>query len=261
MKATVIIATLLLLAVTLLALPNNQANLKLHQQAITIKTSDNLNLYAWLTPSPDKHAPLYVLLPMMGRTHTSYNNFIKALYNKLTPSDTGKKIIHLIPNILTFDLRGHGKSTTLGNSTIGFRSMSPKDFQKYPHDVQEMITYILNDTTYNMDNNNIVIIGASIGANTAIMVPPLVKNVKKVVMLSPGENYRSLEPAGYLKNYQGKVLICASEEDGYASESSKALAKLNKNCTLKIYPGSNHGTNIIDNIPDAMEYLLNWLWE
>ncbi|NOY89101.1 MAG: hypothetical protein GXO93_06905 [FCB group bacterium] len=261
MKATVMIAIILLLAGTMVATPNNQANLKLHQQEITIKTADNLKLYAWLTPSPDKHAPLYVLLPMMGRTHTSYNDFIKALYDKLTPSDTGKKAMHKIPNILTFDLRGHGKSTTLGKATIGFRSMSPEDFQKYPQDIQEMITHILNDTTYDIDKNNIVVIGASIGANTAIMVPALVKNVKQVVMLSPGENYRSLEPANYLKKYQGKVLICASEEDGYASESSKKLAKLNNNCTLKIYPGSNHGTNIINNHPQTMTYLLDWLFK
>lgn len=250
----------LLLCLTLSANSQQSAKVsKLHGTEYTIKTSDGLELHAWYTPSPFENAPLFVMLPMMGYTHTSYNPLIKAIYERFKSSDSTVKAA-VLPGMLCFDLRGHGASTKLGDKNLSYRTMEAEDFLHYPSDVEAMIKHVLKQNNLQQQNLKMIIIGASIGANTAVMTAELLGGVAKVVMLSPGESYRELEPAASLINYRGKALIFAAEEDSYSRTSSEKLAALNKqHSQVKIYPGPFHGTDILDNNPEAMSFLVNWL--
>ena len=260
MRKTLILVTSLLCFSTILAAEQSgTVTVKLHGQEYAVETADGLTLYAWFTPSPHKKAPLLVFLPMMGNTHTSYNVFIKGLFAEFKTPDSSRGMQKL-PHFLSFDLRGHGKSTVLGDKTISFRTMEPEDFSHYPADVATMINKVLGEKGADIESGKVLVIGASIGANTAIMISKLVPGVSKVVMLSPGENYRSLEPAASLADFKGDVLILAGEEDAYSKSSAEKLAGLNKKkCTLKIYPGPYHGTDLIDANKDARDFVLSWL--
>jgi len=232
---------------------------KIHGTNIKVTTADNLVLQGWLTPSPHGEGPLWVLLPMMGHTHTSYNPFIKALYERFkTPDST--RTLKTIPHILALDLRGHGESTKLGDVTITYRDMEPEDFAPFPEDVALMVSTVLKDKSLKIDPGKTVIIGASIGANTSVMAAQLIKGVAGAVMLSPGESYRLLEPADALTAFGGKALILAAADDVYSKTSSEKLAALKpKNCTLKIFAGPYHGTDLIDNDAEAMKLMIDWL--
>ncbi len=230
----------------------------------TCITSDGLLLHAWLgvssgsnKPSPGKH-PLFLLLPMMGKSHDSYKSFINELSYFLQSDTLYQK--QPLPYLLSFDLRGHGKSTSLNNNTISYRSMSHEDFAKMPQDVAEMTRQVIADTSLHIDTNNIVAIGASIGANTAIMLTRLLPGITKVVMLSPGIDYRGLRPAQALKAFTGRSLIFVSKRDTYSASSSQKLSAVNRRCQLNVFDGKNHGTNIINNNSEAMNKLLRWLF-
>ncbi len=250
----------LLLCLTLPAYAQQGAKVsKLHGTEYIVEMPDGLDLHGWFTPSPFEKAPLFVMLPMMGYTHTSYNPLIKAIYERFKTPDSSIKSA-VLPHMLCLDMRGHGESTSMGDKTISYRTMEPEDFQSYPTDVETMINHVLRENNLQQQKPAIVIVGASIGANTAIMAAELVGDVTKVVMLSPGESYRSLEPAPALINFKGKTLIYAAEEDGYSRSSSEKLAALNKtHCLLKIYPGPFHGTDILENNPEASSFLVDWL--
>ena len=140
--------------------------------------------------------------------------------------------------------------------------MEPEEFKPYPSDVAAMIDKVMSDPDLQFDRTGTVIIGASIGANTSVMAAEMVGDVSKVVMLSPGESYRLLEPAPALINFKGKAMILAADQDKYSATSCEKLAGLNKSqCTLKIYEGPYHGTDLIDNDKQALSDVLDWLIE
>jgi pimeloyl-ACP methyl ester carboxylesterase len=184
-----------------------------------------------------------------------------ALFNRFTDSASARSV-QKIPNVLSLDLRGHGASTIIAKDTINYRTMEPEDFRPYPSDVAAVIERVLADHSAKIDRNKVMIVGASIGANVSVMAAEMVSDIAKVVMLSPGENYRSLEPAPSIVNYTGKILIIAGSEDAYSKASSEKLAPLNANTTsLKIYSGPQHGTDILDANEQAMADVLDWLLE
>ncbi len=260
MKRTLILSTavLLILSVTIVG-QKSVVTTKIHGQEYTLTTADGLKLHAWLTPSPHENAPLVVLLPMMGNTHHSYNSFIKEMFARFKTLDS-TRTMQAVPHFLALDLRGHGQSTQMGTRTLNYRTMEPEDFAPYPSDVKAVIEKVLADKKLSLDHRNIIIIGASIGANSSVMAAENIAGVTKVVMLSPGESYRQLEPGPCLARFGGKVLIMVAEEDAYSKTSSEKLTALKKSgCTLKIYPGPYHGTDLIDNSPEAMNLLIDWL--
>jgi len=227
---------------------------------IKLTTTDGLNLYCWQgKPDHNIKAPLIVLLPMMNNTHESYAPFLLNLKHYLEIDSLSQN--RIMPYILALDLRGHGKSTILNDSTINWRDMTEDDFALYPYDVKDAIDSILTDPDNDINSKNIIVIGASIGSNTGIMLTELISGISKVIMLSPGENYRGMQPAKVLESYKGESIIYAGKEDTYSYTSSVNLAELNKKCELKVCETKDHGTDIINNNAEAMNYLIEWLFK
>ena len=165
-----------------------------------------------------------------------------------------------MPTVLSFDLRGHGKSIHTTNRTLDANSMGDEQFLKMPRDIQQAVRAELNDKSLGVDTNNIIVIGASIGANTAAMLTELFPNVKRVALLSPGKSYKGLEPGRAVEKFKGRILIMSSKGDVYATTSSEYLAGLNKeHCALQWFAGENHGTEIIRENKAAMHDLIEWV--
>ena len=225
-------------------------------QKYRITLTDGLIMHIWVYPSVGKKpAPLMLLLPMMAHTHKSYDPFIDALYQR-THSDS----TYQVPTIMNFDLRGHGLSTDAKEKNYSYNSMTKAEFKMLPGDIKEAVAHILADSAQKLDGKDITIVGASIGANTAIMTTQLISGITKVVMLSPGENYRDLIPGKSVEQFQGQMLIFAGVEDSYSAGSSRKLAELNPtHSQLMVFEGPDHGTDIINNSDKAMQSLVDWL--
>jgi len=224
----------------------------------TAYAEDSLQMSVWVTVSEsDSAAPILLLLPMMAHSHESYDPLIQALATYVA-QDSGNGCAQELPYFISFDLRGHGLSTIRGQDTLSFRTMKEPEFAKYPGDVVQAMEFAWSQV--DEEAGDMVVVGASIGANTAMMLTEMLPRVSKVVLLSPGEDYRGLKPAEALKMFKGNALIFACEDDQYSATSSRKLAALNeKRCTLHIFNGSDHGTDIINNNPEAMRILVDWL--
>jgi pimeloyl-ACP methyl ester carboxylesterase len=184
---------------------------------------------------------------MMGHTTDSYY----LLKDSLAAISRRIDSVHFtLPTWRIFDLRGHGCSVRRGKSTLNYESMSDSEFAKYPTDIADA----LRGTT------DLTIIGASIGANTAALLTTEMPSIKRIILLSPGLNYKGLEPADAIMTFKGEVLLVASSGDEYSYKSVREMASLNPDhCTLMIFDGDAHGTDIINDNPAAMRALIDWI--
>ena len=226
---------------------------------ITVVTDDSLRLTAWFTPSPDSgRVPLIAMLPMLGNTHESYQPFIDSLKNHLE-TDTalaGQDV----PHLLNFDLRGHGRSILKGADTLTYKNMSKAEFAKIPADVGLLLEKVITDNRDRIDTSRITVVGASIGANAAIMTADFIPYISRAVMLSPGTDYRSLKPGNAFQNFPGKTFLATSRADIYSYETVQRLAALKKkDWILKIYPRDNHGTDLLK-YDIAMQDVIKWIF-
>lgn len=228
---------------------------------ITLNTADSLQQTAWFTLSTAKgKAPMFVLLPMLGRTHESFQPFIDSVRSYVEEHKNDSDVV--MPSFLAFDLRGHGLSTKIGSGEIHYADMGDTDFVKIPGDVAEMTNKIISEYSERIDIDNIMVIGASIGANSAMLLTEKMPFIRKVVMLSPGEDYRGLKPTEAFKEYQGETLLVAGQRDRTSYVDSQKIAKQKMvNWLIKIYPTADHGTTLINNDPRAMQMVINWIFK
>ena len=224
-----------------------------------VKADDSLRLFCKFFPGDvsDK-TPVVVALPMMAHDLYSYRDLRAAMHSFLETDSASRSC--RMPHVLSPDLRGHGRSCHRLNDSLYYGNMSAAEFAKYPSDVEKIIRTFSADTGRHLSNSWIVV-GASIGANTAALLTKMVPNIGKIALLSPGLDYRGLQPAEAVRDFKGDILIFACEGDQYAAQSSRTLAELNPDhCRLHIFPGQNHGTDIINEQPEAMRILLDWIF-
>lgn len=223
----------------------------------TVNLNDSLKMHLEIDQSKSALQPTLICLPMMGKSTTSYEPLLHKLV-AVVAADTTHTF--QMPRLIRLDLRGHGKSNLLGSDTVYFRSMNDADFAKYPHDVKHALDQLFKDFAGHLDTTSLTVIGASIGANTAAMLTQLMPNIKRIVLLSPGINYRGLQPAEAIKSFQGEIMMVAAQADEYSYNSVREMARLNSDhVTLMIFEGDIHGTDMINGDPQAMQALVDWL--
>lgn len=223
---------------------------------LTFVTDDGLILHAWLSeamidPEGVSGKPgLTLLLPMLSMTHASYEPFTGRL-NKIGYTT------------LAFDLRGHGESVQLGKKTVSYAEMDNAQFAKIPKDIEKFFRDFRKKYPDAYDYDDVIVIGASIGANTAAILTPQ-DWVSKAVLLSPGRSYRGMRPEVVLVPEEEPPMkplyIATAIDDTYSAESSQwFFDHYTGPKVLKKYPGKDHGTDILHNVPDADTELLEWL--
>lgn len=199
---------------------------------INLQTEDNLNIVVNFYEADSDKA--VILLHMLGRNKEDWVNFANTLVKNNY-------------NVLALDFRGHGKSDG------DLNKFSEKDFNNMVLDVKEAKSFLTSN-----GKKEIVIIGASIGANTAMNYAVLDNEIKNIVLLSPGLDYRGVKTEDSVKKYKNKILVVSSEDDEYSFESSRTLKSLNKNVELKEYKSGGHGTRMFP-ATDLEKVLLGWL--
>jgi alpha-beta hydrolase superfamily lysophospholipase len=147
--------------------------------------------------------------------------------------------------VLAVDLRGYGDSA------------KPADWPKAPGDVRAAWDFLV--ARPEVDPRNSAIIGASMGANLALIVGANNADVVTVVSLSPGLNYHGVRPAALLSNFGSRpVLLVASQDDAYSYDSVRQMA--GQSAALEAYylTSAGHGTVMFRDA--ALEPLLmDWL--
>jgi pimeloyl-ACP methyl ester carboxylesterase len=224
-------------------------------QKVSFLTDDGVLIvgtyYAPASPHQKTATHAVILLHMLGRNRNDWNTFASSLSNN-SNSDA----------VLSIDLRGHGESINQNGSTISYQSFSPADYNKMVLDVKAAKHFLV--TQKNIGPNNIVIVGASIGANVALKYAASDPSIRTVVLLSPGLNYMGVTTSDSIRKYDNPVYIAAGGKDLIAGSDPQILCgMINCGNHLKVYQNSNsHGTDMLPDPllnPPLSKLIISWL--
>lgn len=205
-------------------------------ERVEIEGIDELKLVGTLytpgdTPSP---WPGVILLHMLWGDRSSWEDFAIKL------TDAGYAV-------LAVDMRGHGDT---GGEV---------DWDLAGNDLQQVWNYL--GARPDIDGDRMAVLGASIGANMALVTGADKSNARTVVLLSPGLNYAGVEIRDPLLTYgERPMLIVASQEDTYAADSSRRLEEIALGETrLVMYQGAGHGLHMFEREPGLADLIIDWL--
>ena len=207
-----------------------------------------LSCYTYLTNDSVEPKALVITLPMLSRDRTSFDKIVDELSSN-------------IPEIsfLNFDLRGHGQSVSKGSTNLSYKDMERSEYPKIPDDIRESLR-LIRKARPELKKTPVIVIGASIGANSAGILANIEKSVVAACLLSPGLNYRELLPGPHLAVVGEKqILMIVGIEDTYSFNSTDSLFTLSEGIkTRYTYETGAHGTNIPNNSDSAMADLVEW---
>lgn len=240
---------------SLFVLKNNEIALKqatTTMQTINFTTKDGIIIEGdWYETNANPPKGAIILLHMMPETKKSWSLFAQ------NASKDGW-------NALAIDLRGHGGSIKSSSGTINFLSFSDKEHQSSIEDVRSAIEFIKGK---NIKTENIILVGASIGANLALEAQSENPLLKASVVLSAGTDYRGIKSEPLVKKLtpQQYVLFIGTEQDmrssgQTASQMSELFAHMTPaHATLLSFKGEQHGTDILIAYPGLIDEIISWI--
>ena len=208
-------------------------------QHVTIRTEDGVSLAGtWYEPEA-RQAPAVILVHMLHRTRHDWD----AVATRLASEGIGA---------LAIDLRGHGESS--GDMEGG----DAPDYSALVRDVAAARRYLASRG--DVQQSHVGIVGASIGANLAVLEASADPSVVSLALLSPSVDYRGLKIEAAMKKYGGRpALFVASDEDPYAVRSSKDLQKTGPGVReLLVLNHAGHGTAMLSRDADLARAIVDW---
>ncbi len=214
-------------------------------EKITIRTKDGVLIAGNYFKPQKEHSPVFLLLHMMPATKESWNTFALRLSEQGFAS-------------LAIDLRGHGESIDKNGKRIDYKEFRDAEHRDSMNDIESAKEFLAGQK--DVDISRFAIAGASIGANLALWQASMDKDVRLLVLLSAGLNYRGIQASELTPKYPGPVYILASEDDTNAAASSKQLYGIFPgDKKLNIINGKLHGTDMFDAMPELIYELLEWI--
>jgi len=201
---------------------------------VTVSGAQGLGLKGTYTPAAPA-APAVLLLHMYGTDRRSWSPFTEVLAAAGLAS-------------LAIDLRGHGDT---GGS---------EDWDLAQGDVEAAFEWLR--TNPGVDPSRVAIVGASIGANLALVqTASHPGDVAAAALLSPGMDYFRVKIAGLAQETNGVPLfLAAAENDGYSAETVRILAgEAPGDPTLTVFDGAAHGTDMFASHPELADQLIQFL--
>lgn len=217
-------------------------------EKVSLKTSDGVEIVGdYYTGSGDKGA---LLLHMMPANRESWWGFALKLQERGF-------------HVLAIDLRGHGESA---GGPEGYKNFTDEEHQASVRDVKSGVQFLKNKGVI---DEELIIIGASIGANLALWYALDHTEIKRIVLLSPGLNYKGIETEPLVKKLRSnqRVFFASSEDDvrsgGNNADMNRTLHSLvpeGVDEKLIVYKAAGHGTDMFGKEkPDLESEILGWV--
>jgi dienelactone hydrolase len=217
---------------------------------VWLTTVDRFKVAAWFWPGKgDLAAPGIILLHQRGRDKSSWGSL---------PSE----LVAEGYAVIAIDLRGHGQTLDPVGRPIVLDSLTDSEYQAMLNDVAAAHAYFAAQK--GVDAERIGIIGASIGANLALIYAAHDRRVRTVVALSPGLNYRSLQPLPAMDGLDKRPLfLIAAKGDKPSADCVLALQKAAMKeapITVREFDGRDHGTDLLKSQTGLDSTIVNgWL--
>ncbi|MBI5881219.1 alpha/beta fold hydrolase [archaeon] len=205
-------------------------------KAVKLVADDNVNLEATYCPGKENAV---IFLHMMNRDRHDWDSF-------------AKKLNLMGYTVISFDLRGHG------DSDLNWMDFEDADYKPMVSDVGVAAQYIYDNNAVNIDR--VYIIGASIGANLAVMYGVTDAKVKKVVMLSPGNDYHGINPLEALGKFSRPALLVYSKRDRTAADvlAMKQIGKGERE-VIAYDMSTAHGTDMFKEHPELEQKMIEFI--
>ncbi|MDD3238149.1 MAG: alpha/beta fold hydrolase [Candidatus Gastranaerophilales bacterium] len=217
---------------------------------LEVETKDGFLLTSKLYMPKEKRKkyPLVVLLHSLGYS-SAYWIDLQSKFNQAGFA------------VLEMDFRGHGKSIYTANfRKTNWRYMSEKTYKKYPSDVCDVLLYV-SENYKNISVSNMAIVGADIGANTAILASSKLKTKPiALVLISPSAKFKGLYTPIILADI-GNVPICVplSAKDRYSQTQAYYLKRFAQGpYYIKTYPYGGIGMLILKVNKGITTDIVNW---
>lgn len=223
------------------------AKIEFPNEKAEMQTDDGVTIYGTYVYIDDAgHHPAVVLCHQMNKDRGSYAAFQNLLAENGICS-------------LAIDFRGFGEST---DERLVYKKFNNQDYIDMVNDIKAAIMYLTEGSANErIDKKKIGLIGASIGANLAIMASAELESLKCVAALSPGRNYHGLKPLDYAPDVEIPVLIAYTRGDMQSADIiSDLVDSFGENEPgVSVLDGDKHGT---DMLPGGFDReLLDWIKE
>lgn len=212
---------------------------------VTYSTSDGVEIVADWYERPETKSPVVILLHMLGSDRSSWSG----LATKLNQAGF---------SVLAPDWRGHGRSTKRGSEILNFRQFKTEDFLAMDLDVHGAFAFL---DKKDINREDIHVVGASIGANAALIIGAEIEIVRSVVLLSPAEDYRDIQTFPAAEVYKGRpALIITSSEDEPSYGGSRKIAEIiGGSAKFLGQSGAGHGTQMLLSKPELMDEIVTFV--
>lgn len=225
---------------------------KIIKKDIEIETKDSRLIKATLTYPKIEGVtkyPTVLLLHSLGYSSENWGDLIYDL------NQSGCAVIAM-------DLRGHGKSiydSQLRRKVWTYFKL--KTYLNFPTDVLAMLKQT-QTVSKKVDFNNWAIVGADIGANTAVLVAKsFPKKPKTMVLISPSMDFKGLYiPIAMTEIGNMPILSMASTQDSYSLKEQQKIAKFSQGgFYAKNYPVGGMGMMMIKTNPTMAFDITKWV--
>jgi len=206
--------------------------------SVHFKTTDGWTISA-LYQAPRKGKPVAVLVHGVAAGNGEWNKLTAQLWT-------------LGFGTLAIDLRGHGDSTDGPKGKRDFRDFdATAEWPKAKEDILAALRYLKKN---GFPASRVGLIGGSIGANLASQAFSDDKDLRWLVLLSPGQDYRGVGIADLTGR---KAVVAASPGDAYAQQTAVSLT-MAPGGPVFLQAKAGHGAQLIDD-PEFVAKLLAWL--
>jgi len=217
---------------------------------IEYETRDNFIITATLT-YPKVKAKLYpvvVLLHSIGANGNSWGTL-------------PDKFLEAGFVVLNVDLRGHGKSIYNVNLDKKYwQNMSLKAFAKYPSDISGLLEYVHQEHK-NVSNVHYAIVGADIGANTAVLAAQNLKTKPfAMVLISPLTSFKGLYiPIAIADLPKTDLMFVYSQKDVRMVQEVKSIKRFAQAKTIDVQTSQGgSGMSLLKTNPKLAYEVVNW---
>ncbi len=207
---------------------------------ITRQTADDISLVADIYPVPEyiSAPPVIIALHMLNSKRAAYEPIIPDLHS------AGFAVLNV-------DMRGHGDS---GGSQVWDAAIA---------DIGDWISWLGAEDM--IGEGGLAIMGASIGANVAIISCATNAVCGGAIALSPGLDYRGVKPETALVTGladRSALLVAAQQDSSSATAVRQMFLNAQGDVTARLYRGRAHGTRLFDSDYESVSRLvLHWLLE
>ena len=203
-------------------------------RAVTFRAFDGRTINALLMEPDTRPAPAVVMVGMLGRPKDDW----QAIADRFAASGISALAIDLPGTSLPGDAAALSRWSDDIRAALGYLASRPADVRP----------------------GAIGIVGASLGANLAVIAAASDPSVRSIALVSPSVDYRGVRIEQPLRQYGARpALLVASLHDPYAARSVRELADDPPGIRqMRWSDTAAHGTVLLARDPDLVRSLVEW---